>query len=159
MRGLNMNNFQIHTKALDEKALYNEFCGICKELNYGAFLSFSGIIRAEGDISGLSFDIYEPLLKKWFDSWCEKTKDLNVKLFFAHTKGDVLVGECSYFAGIASSHRKNGLSIFAEFVEDFKQNAPIWKYDLINNERIYAKDRSFKLPNAGILGISNRNYK
>lgn len=147
-----MSNFKIFNHALDERALYNDFCGICKELNYGAFLSFSGIIRAEGNISGLSFDIYEPILKKWFDSWCEKTKKLNVKLFFAHANGDVLIGECSYFAGIASSHRKNGLSIFAEFVEDFKQNAPIWKYDLIDNKRIYAKDRSYKLSNYGLIG-------
>lgn len=147
-----MSNFKIFNHALDERALYNDFCGICKELNYGAFLSFSGIIRAEGNISGLSFDIYEPILKKWFDSWCEKTKKLNVKLFFAHANGDVLIGECSYFAGVASSHRKNGLSIFAEFVEDFKQNAPIWKYDLIDNKRIYAKDRSYKLSHYGLIG-------
>ena len=146
-----MKNFQIIKGSLDERALYSEFCGICKELNYGAFLSFSGIIRAEDSISGLSFDIYEPILKKWFNDWCERTKDLNIKLFFAHAQGDVLVGECSYFAGIASSHRKNGLLTFAEFVEDFKQNAPIWKYDLIDGKRIYAKDRSFKLPNAGLL--------
>lgn len=148
---MSVKEFQLFNNALDEKALYSEFCGICKELNYGAFLSFSGIIRAEGNISGLSFDIYEPILRKWFDDWCEKTRNLNIRLFFAHAKGNVLVGECSYFAGIASSHRKNGLDIFAKFVEDFKQNAPIWKYDLINNQRIYAKDRSFKLPNAGLL--------
>ena len=38
-----------------------------------------------------------------------------------------------------------------EFVEDFKAQAPIWKYDIINNKRVYAKDRSTAIFGAGIL--------
>ena len=38
-----------------------------------------------------------------------------------------------------------------DFVEDFKANAPIWKYDLKNAQRIYAKDRSQAINGAGIL--------
>jgi len=44
---------------------YNKF----KDKNYGAFINFVGIVRDENGIDGLSFDIYEPLLKNWFNSW------------------------------------------------------------------------------------------
>ncbi|ECQ7187711.1 molybdenum cofactor biosynthesis protein MoaE, partial [Campylobacter coli] len=57
----------------------------------------------------------------------------------------------SYFAGILSKQRKLGLKLLNEFVEDFKASAPIWKYDVINKERIYAKERSTKLCGAGLL--------
>jgi molybdopterin synthase catalytic subunit len=61
------------------------------------------------------------------------------------------VHESSFIAGVCSPQRKVALKLINEFVEDFKANAPIWKYDLINNERIYALKRSQKLQNAGIL--------
>ena len=47
--------------------------------------------------------------------------------------------------------RKVALSLINDFVEDFKANAPIWKYDLKNAQRIYAKDRSQAINGAGIL--------
>lgn len=50
-----------------------------------------------------------------------------------------------------SKQRKLGLKLLNEFVEDFKASAPIWKYDVINKERIYAKERSTKLCGAGLL--------
>lgn len=74
-----------------------------------------------------------------------------ISLLFAHSIGDVVVHESSYFAGILSKQRKLGLKLLNEFVEDFKASAPIWKYDVINKERIYAKERSTKLCGAGLL--------
>ena len=38
-----------------------------------------------------------------------------------------------------------------EFVEDFKAQAPIWKYDIIKGERIYAEDRSTAIKGSGLL--------
>jgi molybdopterin synthase catalytic subunit len=38
-----------------------------------------------------------------------------------------------------------------QFVEDFKANAPIWKYDLKEGERIYARARSHKIEGSGLL--------
>jgi len=43
------------------------------------------------------------------------------------------------------------LELIDEFVEDFKANAPIWKYDLKDNKRIYAKDRSTAISGSGLL--------
>jgi molybdopterin synthase catalytic subunit len=43
------------------------------------------------------------------------------------------------------------LELIDEFVEDFKANAPIWKYDIRNGKRIYAEDRSTPMSGAGLL--------
>ena len=66
-------------------------------------------------------------------------------------KGEVPVHESSYVAGVVSPQRKVALRLINEFVEDFKANAPIWKYDVVGGERIYAKERSQAIKGAGIL--------
>jgi len=119
--------------------------------NYGAFTSFVGTIRDENGIEGLSFDIYEPILINWFEKWQEKADKQNAYIYMAHSKGDVLLHESSYVAAVFSPKRRVALELLDQFVEDFKANAPIWKYDLINGERVYAKDRSTPMNGAGLL--------
>ena len=143
--------FKIVNTSLDVPSLYEECFKKCKDKNYGSFLSFCGIVRAENKIQGLSFDVYEKLLKSWFLKWKERAKKDGIYLCFAHSKGDVALHESSFFVAVFSKNRKEGLKTLNDFVEDFKAGAPIWKYDLINNERIYAKNRSTKLKNAGLL--------
>ena len=108
----------------------------------GMLLTFTGIVRDDGGVEGLSFDIYEPMLNKWFSKWEDR-------VLMAHSQGNVYVGETSFMCGIYSKHRE--FKLIEEFVEDFKATAPIWKYDLILDKRIFAENRSKKLPNAGIL--------
>ncbi|MFV0563033.1 molybdopterin synthase catalytic subunit [Malaciobacter mytili] len=126
---------------------YNEF----KNLNYGAIITFVGVVRDEGNIQGLSFDIYEPILKSWFEAWQKKANEKNAIVLMAHSRGDVLNHESSYIAAVCSPKRRVALEMIDEFVEDFKANAPIWKYDIINGNRVYAEDRSTPIFGAGIL--------
>jgi molybdopterin synthase catalytic subunit len=126
---------------------YKEF----KNSNYGAIIAFVGVVRDEDGIEGLSFDIYEPILNSWFKAWQEKAASNNAIVLMAHSRGDVLNHESSYIAAVCSPKRRVALELIDEFVEDFKQSAPIWKYDIINNQRIYAQDRSTKIQGAGIL--------
>ncbi|WP_103624601.1 molybdopterin synthase catalytic subunit [Campylobacter concisus] len=142
---------QIYNGSLDVQSITNEWYDRFKDKNYGALITFVGIVREEGGISALSFDIYEPILKKWLDAWQERAKKENAYVLFAHSKGDVAVHTSSYVAGVVSPQRKVALRLINEFVEDFKANAPIWKYDVINGERIYAKERSQAINGAGIL--------
>ena len=121
------------------------------ESNYGAFIPFVGIIRAEDGIEALSFDIYEPILKSWFDSWQEKANSMGAKVRMAHSIGDVPVHKSSYISAVMSPKRKVALKLINDFVEDFKANAPIWKYDVIDGKRVYAEDRSTPMDGAGIL--------
>jgi len=108
----------------------------------GMLLTFTGIVRDDNGVKGLSFDIYEPMLNEWFKKWQDK-------VLMAHSRGDVLVGETSFMCAIYSKHRE--FQMIEKFVEDFKANAPIWKYDLIEGDRVFAKKRGKKLSNAGIL--------
>ena len=146
-----MKKIEIYKGGLDTNALYEKWYDEIKDKNLGAFITFSGIIRDDDNVQALSFDIYEALLQNWFGDWQERLKNDGVKLFFAHSFGDVKVGESSYFTAVASKQRKLALKLINDFVEDFKANAPIWKYDVKNGERIYAKNRSFKLVGAGLL--------
>ncbi len=142
---------QIYDGSLDVQSITNEWYERFKDKNCGAIITFVGIVREEGGISALSFDIYEPILKKWLEAWEEQAKKENAYVLFAHSKGDVAVHTSSYVAGVVSPQRKVALRLINEFVEDFKANAPIWKYDVINGERIYAKERSQAINGAGIL--------
>lgn len=126
---------------------YNEF----RNSNYGAIITFVGVVRDENSIDGLSFDIYEPILNSWFDSWQKKANEKNAIVLMAHSKGDVLNHESSYIAAVCSPKRRVALEMIDEFVEDFKAQAPIWKYDIIDGKRVYAEDRSTKIDGAGLL--------
>lgn len=128
-------------------AWYDEF----KNSNYGAIITFVGVVRDEDGIEGLSFDIYEPILNSWFDSWQKKANKQNAVVLMAHSRGDVLNHTSSYIAAVCSPKRRVALELIDEFVEDFKKSAPIWKYDIIDGKRVYAQDRSTKIQGAGIL--------
>lgn len=120
--------------------------------NYGAYIPFIGTIREEDGISGLSFDIYEPILESWFQAWVDKAASRGAVVKMAHSRGDVYLHESSYVAAVFSPKRRVALEMIDEFVEDFKASAPIWKYDLKDGKRIYAADRSTAISGAGILG-------
>ncbi len=121
--------------------------------NYGVFIPFIGIVREEGGIEALSFDIYEPVLQEWFNKWQERAKKEGALIKMAHSLGDVALHKSSFIGAVASPKRKVALRLINEFVEDFKANAPIWKYDVIDGKRVYAKDRSTPMEGAGILGV------
>jgi len=119
--------------------------------NYGAFIPFVGTVRSEDGIDGLSFDIYEPILEKWFEAWQERAKNRGAIVKMAHSKGDVMLHESSYIAAVFSPKRRVALELIDEFVEDFKASAPIWKYDLKEGVRIYALERSTAIQGSGLL--------
>ena len=142
---------ELYQNSLDAKEISCRWYEKYKSKNYGVLITFIGIVRDENGIDGLSFDIYEPILNSWFDSWQKKAKDKNAQILMAHSIGDVLNHHCSYICGVLSPKRRVALKMIDEFVEDFKANAPIWKYDLIKGKRVYAKDRSMALKHSGLL--------
>lgn len=144
--------FELHNGALNVTQIYKEWFERYKSENLGAMITFCGIVRDENGVEALYFEIYEKLLKAWFDKWREKVAQDKVVLCFAHAKGEVKIHQSSYFAAVISKQRKLGLTLINEFVEDFKANAPIWKFDVKNGVKTYAFERSSKLKHAGILG-------
>jgi molybdopterin synthase catalytic subunit len=146
-----MNTLQLFNGNLPVEQITNSWYDDFRLSNFGAIITFVGVVRDEDNIDGLSFDIYEPILQSWFDNWQAKAKEKNAIVLMAHSKGDVLNHTSSYIAGVCSPKRRVALELIDEFVEDFKASAPIWKYDIINGDRIYAKDRSTAIDGAGIL--------
>jgi molybdopterin synthase catalytic subunit len=142
---------ELYEGALDVDTILQKWHHQFKEANYGAFINFVGIVRDEDEIEGLSFDLYEPILKSWFDVWQAKANERGAKVLMAHSKGDVLLHQSSYISAVLSPKRRVALELIDEFVEDFKANAPIWKYDIRDGERLYALDRSSKISGAGLL--------
>ncbi len=136
---------------LDVNRINSQWFDEYKNSNYGAIIVFNGVVRDENSIDGLSFDIYEPILRKWFDSWQKKANEKNAVVLMAHSIGDVLNHQSSYIAAVCSPKRRVALEMIDEFVEDFKAQAPIWKYDIIDGKRVYAEDRSTAIEGAGIL--------
>ncbi|MFT7004044.1 MAG: molybdopterin synthase catalytic subunit [Sulfurimonas sp.] len=141
----------IYNGALDVPTILKDWYEQEAESNYGAYLPFVGTVRAEDSIDGLSFDIYEPILEKWFNEWQDKATAKGAIIKMAHSRGDVMLHESSYIAAVFSPKRRVALEFIDEFVEDFKASAPIWKYDLRDGKRIYAKDRSTAIKGSGIL--------
>ena len=146
-----MQYLELHDGSLPVEQITNKWYNDFKLSNYGAIITFVGVVRDENGIDGLSFDIYEPILQSWFDAWQKKAKEQNAIVLMAHSRGDVLNHTSSYISAICSPQRKVGLRLIDEFVEDFKASAPIWKYDIIDGKRVYAKDRSTAIKGAGLL--------
>ena len=144
-------DMELYHGALDVKEIFNRWLEDENSSNYGAYIPFVGTIRAEDNIEALSFDIYEPVLQSWFDSWVKKAESRGAKVKMAHAIGDVPVHTSSYISAVFSPKRRVALELIDEFVEDFKANAPIWKYDVIDGKRIYAEDRSTPMSGSGLL--------
>lgn len=142
---------ELYNGPLDIKEIFGRWLDEEAESNYGAYIPFVGTIRAEEGIEALSFDIYEPVLQKWFDAWQEKAAALGAVVKMAHSIGDVPVHTSSYISAVFSPKRRVALELIDEFVEDFKANAPIWKYDVKKGKRIYAEERSTPMNGAGLL--------
>ncbi|MEY3002113.1 MAG: hypothetical protein RLZZ428_488 [Pseudomonadota bacterium] len=142
---------ELHNGPLDVKEIFARWLDQEANSNYGAYIPFIGTIRAEDGIEALSFDIYEPVLKSWFERWQMKAKALGAVVKMAHAIGDVPVHTSSYVSAVFSPKRRVALELIDLFVEDFKANAPIWKYDVKNGKRIYAADRSTPMDGAGLL--------
>jgi molybdopterin synthase catalytic subunit len=119
--------------------------------NYGAMVTFVGTVREENGIEALSYDIYRPLLEAWFETWREKLAEKGALLEMAHSEGDVPAHTSSFACAIFSPKRRVALEMLDAFVEDFKANAPIWKYDVVDGKRVYAADRSTPMEGSGLL--------
>ena len=146
-----MTELQLFDGSLPVEDITNNWYKEFKDSNYGAIITFVGVVRDEDGIDGLSFDIYEPILNSWFNAWQEKAKAKGAIVLMAHSKGDVLNHTSSYISAVCSPQRRVGLELIDEFVEDFKASAPIWKYDIIDGKREYALKRSTAINGAGLL--------
>ena len=105
---------ELYNGPLDTKEIFCRWLDEEAESNYGAYIPFVGTIRAEDDIEALSFDIYEPVLKAWFEAWQERAAKRGAVVKMAHSIGDVPVHTSSYISAVFSPKRRVALELIDE---------------------------------------------
>ncbi len=98
----------------------------------GAIVVFEGLVRPLEDgrtIRGLSYEAYEPMAGEMLVAIGEELLRRHglVALCVEHSKGLVLVGECSFRLQVAGRHRQESLAALGEFIDRLKRDVPIWK--------------------------------
>jgi molybdopterin synthase catalytic subunit len=98
----------------------------------GALFCFEGFVRPTEDekpIVALDYEAYEPMATKELTRLSEDIVQKHglISICVEHSKGRVLVEECSFRLRIASYHRKEGIRAMDEFIDRLKQDVPLWK--------------------------------
>ena len=98
----------------------------------GAWVEFRGLVRGEennAEISALEYEAYagmaEREMRRLITSICAQQPCLAVKV--VHRVGVVPVGETAIYVGVAAKHRGAAFAVLAEFMNQLKQEVPIWK--------------------------------
>lgn len=100
--------------------------------NVGAWVEFSGIVRGEEGgraIAALEYEAYDSMAKRVMTELLEQ---LGVQhgceaAHAIHRVGVIPVGEIAIWIGVGSGHRKEALALVTEFMDQLKQEVPIWK--------------------------------
>jgi molybdopterin synthase catalytic subunit len=98
----------------------------------GAVASFEGIVRAEEDsrpIAALDYEVYEPMARRELQRLARQVHDdfALLTMDVEHSRGRVPVGLCSFRLRITATHRKEALQAMDLFIDRMKQDVPIWK--------------------------------
>ena len=103
-----------------------------KEGKVGAWVEFAGIVRGEEDgqpIVALEYEAYEDMAVRIMR---ELLAELGrsypcIRAQVIHRIGIIPVGETAIWIGVEAGHRKEALALVSEFMDQLKQDVPIWK--------------------------------
>ena len=98
----------------------------------GAVVCFQGLVRPTENgrtIRGLCYEAYEPMAGDMLVAIGEELVGRHGldAICAEHSKGLVLVGQCSFRLQIAGRHRQESLAAMSEFIDRLKRDVPIWK--------------------------------
>jgi molybdopterin molybdotransferase len=98
----------------------------------GAWLEFRGVVRGEengGKISTLEYEAYPEMavreIRRLLEEISVKNPCLAARVI--HRVGIVPVGDTAIYIGIAAEHRGEAFALLAQFMDQLKQDVPIWK--------------------------------
>jgi len=98
----------------------------------GAWLEFRGVVRAEENgknISALAYEAYPEMaereIRRIMESLAAKHPCLAAKVL--HRVGIIPVGDTAIYVGVESAHRGEAIALLMEFMNQLKQDVPIWK--------------------------------
>ncbi|HEY5704228.1 MAG TPA: molybdenum cofactor biosynthesis protein MoaE [Terrimicrobiaceae bacterium] len=98
----------------------------------GALVEFRGVVRGvEGEtkISGLLYEIYEPMADRVVRRIVEELNAEHPCLSFelVHRHGLVPVGESAVYVRVEAHHRTEAIRMLEQFMNRLKADVPIWK--------------------------------
>lgn len=101
----------------------------------GAVLCFEGIVRPTEEarpIVALDYEAYEPMAQNQFQRLASDALSTPgvLAVHVQHSRGRVPAGACSFRLVVASRHRAEGLAALSRFIDQMKQDVPIWKRPL-----------------------------
>ena len=100
---------------------------------HGGVNSFVGAVRDYNlgrEVEGVSYDVYEPLAYNVLEKLCQSILDEfdnKIRVYIAHFKGRLGVGELSVIIAVSTPHRAESFDACRKIIEELKHSAPIWK--------------------------------
>lgn len=100
--------------------------------NIGAALRFEGIVRLlqhGRELRGLDYQTYDPMAQQELESLAESVAQRHQlsSVVAIHSRGLVRVGEVSFVLEVTSPHRAEAIAGLTAFIDQLKQDVPIWK--------------------------------
>jgi molybdopterin synthase catalytic subunit len=102
---------------------------------FGGITSFIGRVRQHNlgrAVTGVSYDLFEPLALRTFQTIGERAREEvggPMKLYIAHAKGDLRIGDLAVIVAVATPHRDEAFRACRLVIEAVKHEAPIWKQE------------------------------
>jgi molybdopterin synthase catalytic subunit len=112
----------------------------------GAITLFVGVVRGETklgeSVKSLQLEAYEEKADESLERICndlKKTKKGIIDVQIHHFTGEFKIGEDLVYVLVAGGHRENVFPVLREAVERYKNEAPIFKKEIIRDKRGKAK--------------------
>jgi molybdopterin synthase catalytic subunit len=103
---------------------------------FGGVALFAGRVRDRNhgrDVVGISYDLFDPLALAIFARAADEAQaacgEAPMKVFVAHAKGRLGVGDLAVLVAVGSAHRDAAFRACRAVVEAVKHRAPIWKQE------------------------------
>jgi len=130
--------FDIHTAVVDiSDAPLDPAAALAfvSDARFGGIDMFIGKVREHNlgrIVTGVSYDLFVPLALRTFEAiGARAQKDIGgpMKLYIAHTKGDLHIGDIAVIVAAGTPHRDEAFRACRLAIEAVKHEAPIWKQE------------------------------
>ncbi|MCB1127512.1 MAG: molybdenum cofactor biosynthesis protein MoaE [Verrucomicrobiae bacterium] len=123
---------RIEVQLTTERIVPPNISGLGPDGGIGALAEFSGVVRGEEDgrtITALEYEAYHGMALAVMRKLLEQLGQHHpcTGVWVIHRVGVVPVGEAAIWNGVVASHRREAFALLAEFMDQLKQDVPIWK--------------------------------
>jgi molybdopterin synthase catalytic subunit len=100
---------------------------------FGAIAAFVGVVRNNNEgraAEAVTYDVHEALAVKALKELCAESLKMaggQARVYTAHARGRLKVGEASVIIAVGAPHRKAAFKICQFMIDGLKERAPIWK--------------------------------